>query len=86
MFGNIFIMIFWYDKLKAPHRRMHILSHMTYKSFQYPPTKVMKYLEEKDNPVAILTMKVCVFVFDCYDVIILILFLNIIIIIILFHH
>ena len=73
-FGNIFLMLVFYDKLKTPQKRMDIPSHMTQKACQYPPTKTITHLERKENTVAMLTMKVRVFVFDSYDVLILLLF------------
>ena len=66
-------MLVSYEKLKIPHRRMNIPSKMKQNSCQPLPTKIVKHLEGKENLVAILTMKVCVFVFDFYDIIILLL-------------
>ena len=67
-------MLVLYDKLKIPQRRMKIISQITQKACQYPPTKLMNYLEGKENPVAILMIKLCVIVFDCYDILILLIF------------
>ena len=69
-FGNIFLMLVLYDKLKSPQRIMNIISQMTQMACQSPPKKVMKHLEGKENPVEILTIKVCVSVFYCYDILI----------------
>ena len=73
-FGNIFILLDLYDELKSLQSIMKIQPHMTQKSCQYPPTKVMKHLEGKENPVVILKMKACVFVFYFYDILIFLLF------------
>ena len=47
LFGNIFLMIVSYDKLKTPQSRINILSQMIHKACKSPPTKIMKHLEGK---------------------------------------
>ena len=62
-FGNMIIMLLLFDKLKTPRRRMKILSQMTEKACQSPPTKIMNQIGVKENPVVILMIKVCILLF-----------------------
>ena len=68
-------MIIWFGQLKTPQRRIQITSQkMPQKVCQYPPTIIMKQTEGKDNLVTILMMKVCVLLFHCYGILMLLFF------------
>ena len=76
-FGNIILILLLFDQLKIPQRIIQIISQIMPQKVCHPrPRKKTKQTEGKvmaKNPVAIMMMKVCVLLFHCYDILMLLL-------------